>query len=135
MDEAKRELVRSWLVKAQHDLAAARKLAADPEPYLDTAIYHCQQAAEKAAKAYLVYRDQRFDKIHDIRLLIDVAMAVEPALEKWLEVGELLTPYATAFRYPGERLEPDRDEFEKAYQEAEAFYRFILTLLPPEVRP
>lgn len=92
MDEAKRELVRSWLVKARHDLGTARKLAADPEPYLDTAIYHCQQAAEKAAKAYLVYRDQRFDKIHDIRLLIDVAMAAEPALEKWLEVGESLPP-------------------------------------------
>lgn len=46
MDEAKRELVQSWLIKAQHDLAAARKLAADPNPYLDMAIYHCQQAAE-----------------------------------------------------------------------------------------
>jgi HEPN domain-containing protein len=27
------------------------------EPYLDTAVYHCQQAAEKAIKAYLTYRD------------------------------------------------------------------------------
>ncbi len=42
MDEAKRELVRGWLVKAQHDLATARKAAAEPDPYLDTTIYHCQ---------------------------------------------------------------------------------------------
>jgi HEPN domain-containing protein len=46
--EAKHELVRSWLVKAARDLASASRLAAGPEPYLDTAIYHCQQAAEKA---------------------------------------------------------------------------------------
>ena len=50
MDEAKRDLVRSWLTKAQHDLASSRKLSADPDPYLDTAIYHCQQAAEKVVK-------------------------------------------------------------------------------------
>ena len=45
MDETKRQLVRGWLVKAQHDLATADKLAAGPDPYLDTAIYHTQQAA------------------------------------------------------------------------------------------
>ena len=39
MDEAKRDLVRSWFTRAQHDLASSRKLSADPDPYLDTAIY------------------------------------------------------------------------------------------------
>jgi hypothetical protein len=33
MDDATRELARAWLIKARHDLAAARKLAADPDPY------------------------------------------------------------------------------------------------------
>ena len=41
MDEAKRELVQSWLRKALHDLASARKLATDPDAYFDTAVYHC----------------------------------------------------------------------------------------------
>jgi HEPN domain-containing protein len=50
---AKLELVRNWLIKAQHDLAAARKLALSPDPYLDVAVYHCQQAAEKAIKGFL----------------------------------------------------------------------------------
>jgi len=54
-DEAKRDLVRRWLVKAWHDLAAARKLAGGPDAYLDVAIYHCQQAAEKALKAFLAF--------------------------------------------------------------------------------
>jgi hypothetical protein len=38
------------LIKAQHDLQAARALANQTSPLLDVAIYHCQQAAEKAIK-------------------------------------------------------------------------------------
>jgi hypothetical protein len=29
MDETKRDLLKAWLIKAQHDLAAARKLSED----------------------------------------------------------------------------------------------------------
>ena len=46
--DAKLDLVQTWLVKAQRDLASARKLSTGPDPYLDVAIYLCQQAAEKA---------------------------------------------------------------------------------------
>ncbi len=54
MNEAKRQSVQSWLVKAQHDLASARILSSQTPPYLDTAVYHCQQAAEKAVKSFRI---------------------------------------------------------------------------------
>ena len=57
MDEAKAALVSGWIAKATNDLAAARKLASDPDPYLDAAVFHCQQAAEKFLKASLVLHD------------------------------------------------------------------------------
>jgi HEPN domain-containing protein len=88
MDEAKRQLVQSWLIKAQHDLAAARKLSAEPDSYLDTAIYHCQQAAEKAVKGFLVFHDQDFEKTHNIQLLITLATSFEVGFSSWLEVAE-----------------------------------------------
>ena len=53
MDEAKAELIRSWLTKASHDLAAAAILGTGDSAILDVAVYHCQQAAEKAVKAFL----------------------------------------------------------------------------------
>jgi HEPN domain-containing protein len=56
MSEPKNELTQSWLKKAKRDLETARKLAKDPEPLLDTAIYHFQQAAEKALKGFLVFQ-------------------------------------------------------------------------------
>lgn len=61
MNEAKQQLVKSWLIKAEHDLISAHVLAAHKPPLLDTAVYHCQQAAEKALKGFLVFCDQEFD--------------------------------------------------------------------------
>jgi len=63
MDEAKRELVQQWLQKALHDLIAARSLGQQKPTVMDVAIYHCQQAAEKAVKAFLVFRDQEPGRI------------------------------------------------------------------------
>lgn len=138
MDEAKQELVRNWLTKALHDLGAARRIAADavePDAFLDAAIYHCQQAAEKAVKGFLVFHDQEYEMTHDIRPLVQRAAGVEPGFNAWEETAENLTPYATAYRYPGPVMEPGRLEFEQALAEADGLYRFILSLLPEEVRP
>jgi HEPN domain-containing protein len=68
MDEAATELVRDWLTRASHDLQAARVLATADPPLLDAAIYHCQQAAEKAVKAWLQSKDDPLRKTHDIEV-------------------------------------------------------------------
>ncbi len=48
--DAKHSLVRNRIMKARRDLLSAKKLARGKERYLDTAIYHCQQLAEKVVK-------------------------------------------------------------------------------------
>ncbi|MDO8720925.1 MAG: HEPN domain-containing protein [Syntrophales bacterium] len=58
-----------WMIKAYHDLISAKKLAQDEEPVLDTAIYHTQQCAEKALKAYLSYKQQPQRMVMGIFLL------------------------------------------------------------------
>ena len=132
---AKLELVRNWLIKAQHDLAAARKLSTDPDSYLDVAVYHCQQTAEKAIKGFLVFHDQPFEKTHDVEVLITLALRYDATFSEWLEAAVRLTPYATEFRYPSDLLEPDPDEFEQAMEAASGLYNFVLSVLPPNVRP
>ncbi len=135
MDEARRGLVQGWLIKAQRDLATARKLADDPDPLLDTAIYHCQQAAEKAVKGFLAFHDQTVVKTHDVRFLINQARVIEPGFEDWLDAAECVTPYATAYRYPDEVLEPEREEFEGAKDAAIGLVAFVLSVLPEDVHP
>lgn len=86
--DAKRALVRNWLKKARRDLLSAKRLARGNDPYLDTAIYHCQQCAEKVVKGWLVYQDQSFEKTHDLRLLVTVAAEIEPKFAEWFDVAE-----------------------------------------------
>jgi HEPN domain-containing protein len=54
MDEAKKHEICQWLIKAGHDLRSAERLLTDDPPLLDTAVYHCQQVAEKVD-----FRDHR----------------------------------------------------------------------------
>lgn len=131
--DAKRALTRKWVMKARRDLLSAKKLARGKDSYLDTAIYHCQQTAEKVIKGWLVYHDLSFEKTHDLRLLVTLASEVEPKFTSWFDVAEQVSPYATAYRYPGETLEPTENEYQKAYKAASEFYQFVCSLLPAEV--
>ena len=79
MDETKRELVRGWLTKASHDLDAARMLSDAQPALLDIAAFHCHQAVEKELKGFLAYWDQKNERSHDLRLLIDRVSQIEPA--------------------------------------------------------
>jgi len=134
MDEAKKDLIQAWLRKAQHDLASAGKLAAGPDPILDTAMYHCQQAAEKAVKAFLAFRDHPLERTHNVRVLITLAESYTPEFSTWRDAAEQLTPYATAFRYPADVPDPDRDKFISAERAAAGLLAFVCSLLPEEVR-
>lgn len=124
-----------WLTKAQQDLAVAHKLSGGSDPYLGAAIFHCQQAAEKAVKGFLVFHNREFEKTHNIRLLIELALPFETSFSTWLDAGAYLTPFATKFRYPGETMQPEPEEFQQALADAEGFYAFVLSVLPAEVHP
>jgi HEPN domain-containing protein len=132
MDDAKRELVRAWCIKAQNDLAAARAIAASPDGPLDAAIYHCQQAAEKAVKGFLALKDHRLERSHDVERLVKLASAYDPQFLNYEDAAITLTPYATAYRYPGESavMQPDRGEFDEALKLADEILAFVLKSLP-----
>ena len=54
-----------------------------------------------------------------------------------MDAAIILTPYAIAYRYPGDMasLEPDRAEFDEALEAAGKFVEDVLSLLPGEVQP
>jgi HEPN domain-containing protein len=66
------EEVKAWLQKAYSDLRSAQILATHGAIVLDTATFHCQQAAEKALKAFLVWRAVPFDRVHNLTYLLDL---------------------------------------------------------------
>jgi HEPN domain-containing protein len=137
MGDTNHELLRSWLAKATSDLRSAKVLASTEDPTLDTAIYHCQQAAEKAVKAFLVFKGVTPEKTHDIRRLTIEAITHEPRFNELMTFAAELTPYAWEFRYPDDLAEtyPTQEEFDEALKQAEAVYSFVLNLLPKEAKP
>ncbi len=52
----------------------------------------------------------------------------------WVDAGIKLTPYARIYRYPGHVGEPDSEQVAWALSAAEGLYRFVVSLLPPEMR-
>lgn len=137
MDESLAKLTREWLTRALHDLQTSRITANAPDGPLDTAIYHCQQAAEKSVKGWLTARQVSFEKTHDIRRLVRQAVEVLPEFARFADAAEILTPYVSAFRYPGltDEQMPSREEFEIALQHAGAIYDFVVNQFPAEARP
>lgn len=137
MDKVQANLTRQWLVKASNDLRSARIVAAAPDGPLDTAIYHCQQAAEKSVKAYLIFRDAPFEKTHDIVRIVRLAEQFEPSFSDFIEQARILTPLAWRFRYPSEAPgdEPTRVQFDQALHGAQSISDFVLRLLPAQTHP
>ena len=137
MDEADLELVKDWLTRSHQDLRAALILAAAEDAPLDVAIYHCQQAGEKAVKAYLQSRDEPFAKTHNLRALVIQAATLEKGFDALEKPADILTPYVSAFRYPGGADEPmpTREEFDEGLKHAQTIYDFVLKQLPPDARP
>lgn len=81
----------------------------DVPPLVGEALYHAQQAAEKALKGFLVWNGVTYPLTHDIRKLMDLCAPVDPSLDAALAVAVGLTQFAVRFRYPGED-QPTVDE-------------------------
>ena len=88
-------------------------------------MYHCQQAVEKILKSFFIYKDIQFEKVHSIVYLVSKCAKIEKSFEKWYEAAEVLTPYATAFRYPGDYFEPKIEDVDEAIRHAKEI-SFIL---------
>ncbi len=130
----KNELVKNWMVKGQHDLLAACKLSSDSEIYSDIAIYHCHQSAEKAIKGFLILHNQAFPRTHDLRLLLQLAINIDDNFQHYQEASEILTPYATEFRYPSDVMQPTAEELQEAIEKAGEIFNFVASLLSDEIR-
>jgi HEPN domain-containing protein len=101
-DQALRELVGQWLDRADADLAVAKRLLQDEEPYAWAAAFHAQQAAEKFLKAVLVRRQIEFPKTHDLQQILSLVRTQEVVLADALAQAAALTQYAVQTRYPGQ---------------------------------
>jgi len=110
MDSEKAIEVRAWLTKATDDLRAAELDLSVSPPLLTDAVFHCQQAAEKAMKGFLTAHDTIFRKTHDLDEIGDACEEIDATLADALDPARDLTVFAWQFRYPGETDSPPLEE-------------------------
>lgn len=129
------DLVKFWVEKAENDLLTAQhSLSIKPKPPYDTICFHAQQCAEKYLKAFLVFHEREFEKVHDLGELIKQAMKVDKEFSKIISLGVKLTPYAVEVRYPSvlsEELTAARAK--EAIEQAIRIKKFILGKAPLKI--
>lgn len=86
------------------DLKTAKFLNPVEEDFYGSIVFHSQQCAEKAIKAFLTFNNFRALKTHDIDKLLKSVGTVDPALATKYSHLVVLTKYVAEYRYPDVEL-------------------------------
>lgn len=119
-----------WIEQATDDLEVAEILLAHDPPKSAAAAYHCQQAAEKYLKAFLVYHGRRPPYTHNLEALLDLSTQCEATLQNLYDIVKPLAPFAVDIRYPGTDVSATKKEATAALQQARKVRNAIGSLLP-----
>ncbi len=128
-----RDEVFEWLSRARNDIYGADVLSSVDPPAPGIACYLCQQAVEKAFKAFLVWRQTPFRRTHDLEYVLDLCAGIEGDFEKLRGATKVLNPCAAQFRYPGRHPDPAPERAREALRLARETLAFVLERLPEEL--
>jgi HEPN domain-containing protein len=119
-----------WLSRVDEDLAAVTTLLRGS--LVDPAALHCQQAAEKLAKAFIIAMGASPSKTHDIEDLADVAARYDSRFGGELRKLGSLTRWYLSVRYPaGEgEAESSLNEVQQAHARITELGRNIEAFAP-----
>jgi len=115
--------ILSWFDFADSDLEASEHLLTLHRPRLEIICYHCQQAAEKYLKGYLLYKGVFPPKTHDLDTLCKKCFEFDPAFKEILDECVSLSDYGVQPRYPNEML-IEEHHMEKALEYARRIKNF-----------
>ena len=124
------EIAKQWLVKAENDLLNADNNLKAKDIPTDTVCFHCQQAAEKILKAYLVANQQSYPITHDLLLILEQVLLLTPNAEQLRNNLILLTPYAVEIRYPDDGCMPSVGDALEARKAAEEIRSWLSASIP-----
>ncbi len=119
------KLAKEWIKKAQNDLRTAEILFKEKGPP-DTLCFHRHQSVEKYLKAYLVFQNIYFEKIHNLWKLAELCAAKDKAFLNLEEELKTLDVYYIESCYPPATRVYSRRECEKVLNLAEKLTQFIV---------
>ena len=124
---------RGWFLKADSDLADARRTVVSAGPF-DTACFHAEQAAEKYLKGFLAFLEEPIPRTHDVEELQRLCLPFAQGSRLGTLDLTVLSDYAVPARYDLE-FWPDRETAADALHLAEQVREIVLALISKEARP
>ncbi|MCU0570894.1 MAG: HEPN domain-containing protein [Oculatellaceae cyanobacterium Prado106] len=117
-------IIQEWVNKAEGDFATAqRELQVKKMANYDAVCFHCQQCIEKYLKACLQEENITFAKTHDLGILLELFLPIQPDWSSMRSNLEALTAYAVEFRYPG--ISATKTIAAQAFQDCAAIRQII----------
>ncbi|GAV25135.1 HEPN protein [Carboxydothermus islandicus] len=92
---------QDWLNYAKQDIRAA-KILKDHDCGWNLVAFQCQQAVEKALKAFILYKSGEIPTSHSLLYLNKLAANYLPELSKFLKDSSFLNQFYIETRYPPE---------------------------------
>lgn len=124
--------VLRWLAFVDQDMRVVEIVMAESSPNYGPAAFHCQQAAEKMAKALLVARGSEVPKIHDLEVLTALVGEVDAEAAQNLRELASLSSWYIAVRYPSVEAEfpPTSEDVRLIMPRLKQLRQYIDTLAP-----
>ena len=121
------EIVKLWIEKADHDLGTAQVTYLYLPQYRDTIAFHCQQAAEKYLKGFLLFLDLPFKRQHSLSYLLGLlSEKIEISVDLYDNASEL-EDFAVEIRYPDSSVDLSDDEIQQAFKIAKLIRAFVIS--------
>jgi HEPN domain-containing protein len=123
---AKINVVKDWIEKGDHDLGTAEVTYLFIPKFRDTTAFHCQQSVEKYLKAYLIFLEIPFKRVHSLNYLLSLINEKIEIEENIFEIASNLEDYAVEIRYPDTTIELCSEDIENAILIAKTIREFVL---------
>ena len=115
-----------WFKKADSDLKNVTILLNSEDCLPDICCFHSQQCAEKYLKAYLVSRNVKFPKTHDLEVLLNLLIKQNEIFLQLMQTIIPLQEFGIAPRYPDDIDELTNEDALIAFKNATSIKEFIL---------
>ena len=123
--KSNKDTILEWMEYAFADLEAALELIGDKDILNKIVCYHCQQAAEKMMKAYLIALDIEIIKTHNLAFLNDKIGEIDANAYNNISTLNFLTNFTTLTRYPNVFVDIDKSEAQEAIDKATEVMNFF----------
>ena len=127
MNDELKQYVLQWIEKADEDRLVVHQLFEADSIARGTIGFHCQQAAEKYLKAFLIFHGIEPERTHNLEFLLARCSDIDTIFSAIDLLN--LTDYGVEARYPGDFLEPTVGEIKELIQVVDKIREKLMTLV------